>query len=46
MGSMLVATRLRVAVVLAVVGFLLLVFLLSEREARSLMSIKMITTVE
>ncbi|ALT76025.1 hypothetical protein AT984_01140 [Paucibacter sp. KCTC 42545] len=43
---MLVATRLRVAVVLAVVGFLLLVFLLSEREARSLMSIKMITTVE
>jgi len=46
MSHMTLANRLRVSVVVAVLGFLLLVFWLSERESRSLLSIKMITTVE
>jgi methyl-accepting chemotaxis protein len=40
------ATRLRVAVLAAVVGFVVLVMWLSHRSAMSLLDVKMITTVE
>ena len=40
------ATRLRVAVLAAVIGFVVLVMWLSHRSAMSLLDVKMITTVE
>ncbi|WP_318013711.1 methyl-accepting chemotaxis protein [Roseateles oligotrophus] len=46
MSKMMLATRLRVAVMAAVAGFVLLILWLGQREAASLMAVKMVTTVE
>ncbi len=46
MGTMMLATRLRVAVLAVVLGFVLLIVWLAKRETGSLMSVKMMTTVE
>jgi len=46
MRKMMLATRLRLAVVLMLVGFVLLVLVLSSRASDRLLDVKMLTTVE
>ncbi|MDC8771882.1 hypothetical protein [Roseateles albus] len=46
MSKMMLATRLRAAVLLAVLGFALLMVLLAQRASSSLMTVKMMTTIE
>ena len=46
MGKLMLATRLRLAVVLVVLGFVALVLLLTHRASASLLAVKMLTTVE
>ncbi|WIT12526.1 methyl-accepting chemotaxis protein [Paucibacter sediminis] len=46
MGKLMLATRLRLAVVLVLMAFVLVIGLLSSRAADSLLSVKMTTTVE
>jgi methyl-accepting chemotaxis protein len=46
MSKMMLATRLRVAVLMAIVGFALLMVLLAQRASSSLMTVKMTTTIE
>jgi methyl-accepting chemotaxis protein len=46
MGKLMLATRLRLAVVLVLLGFVALVLLLTYRASNSLLSVKMLTTLE
>ncbi|MEJ6000691.1 methyl-accepting chemotaxis protein [Paucibacter soli] len=46
MGKLMLATRLRLAVVLVLLAFVLVIALLSSRAADSLLAVKMTTTVE
>ncbi|QPF75542.1 HAMP domain-containing protein [Roseateles sp. DAIF2] len=46
LGNLMLATRLRLAVVLVLAGFVVLVLLLTYRASGSLLAVKMLTTVE